>query len=282
MKATKKIVGAACALVAAVALSAGSTFAWFTSNGTVKANGLQIDVNTSNSFLIIGSSLSELRPASADDTTFTYLKEISLAPQEGTTVTKLLPSAYKDDATLAASGTDSIVDAGSWYTAQGTAPNDGTMDEATKEFLTSGNFSDYVVVADIWVSVAVGSNAVENVQLSVRPATGSSWSATNSAATNNDAISVVVLYQNVKYDGGTLGTWTKKDLDSSNSHMAATAIDMGKVTEEDYFQIKVMVYFDGNHGDVESVNAANLTGIKLDFVFTDGTESTPATPEVTE
>ncbi len=42
MKATKKIVGAACALVAAVALSAGSTFAWFSTNAQVTVTGMQV------------------------------------------------------------------------------------------------------------------------------------------------------------------------------------------------------------------------------------------------
>lgn len=42
MKATKKIVGAACALVAAVALSAGSTFAWFSASGKVTATGMKV------------------------------------------------------------------------------------------------------------------------------------------------------------------------------------------------------------------------------------------------
>lgn len=46
MKATKKIVGAACALVAAVALSAGSTFAWFTANNVVKVGQVEGTVVT--------------------------------------------------------------------------------------------------------------------------------------------------------------------------------------------------------------------------------------------
>ncbi len=46
MKATKKIVGAACALIAAVALSAGSTFAWFTANSQVSIGNVTADVVT--------------------------------------------------------------------------------------------------------------------------------------------------------------------------------------------------------------------------------------------
>ncbi len=42
MKASKKIVGAACALIAAAALSAGSTFAWFSSNEKVEVTGMRL------------------------------------------------------------------------------------------------------------------------------------------------------------------------------------------------------------------------------------------------
>lgn len=52
MKATKKIVGATCALVAAVALSAGSTFAWFASNDTVTATGMSVTAVTNSNLYI--------------------------------------------------------------------------------------------------------------------------------------------------------------------------------------------------------------------------------------
>lgn len=54
MKATKKIVGASCALVAALALSAGSTFAWFTSNSNVSVSQIQANVVTLGGDLQIG------------------------------------------------------------------------------------------------------------------------------------------------------------------------------------------------------------------------------------
>lgn len=52
MKATKKIVGAACALVAAVALCAGSTFAWFSANNTVSATGMSVGATAPSSLVI--------------------------------------------------------------------------------------------------------------------------------------------------------------------------------------------------------------------------------------
>lgn len=52
MKATKKIVGATAALVAALALSAGSTFAWFTANTEVSAEGMNVIVSVPTNLYI--------------------------------------------------------------------------------------------------------------------------------------------------------------------------------------------------------------------------------------
>ncbi len=52
MKATKKIVGAACALVAAVALSAGSTFAWFAQNAKVTVTGVEVKASVPTNLYI--------------------------------------------------------------------------------------------------------------------------------------------------------------------------------------------------------------------------------------
>ena len=52
MKATKKIVGATAALVAAIALSAGSTFAWFATSSQVSITGMSVNVAVENNLLI--------------------------------------------------------------------------------------------------------------------------------------------------------------------------------------------------------------------------------------
>jgi hypothetical protein len=54
MKATKKILGATCALVAAVAVSAGSTFAWFTANQSITVGTIDATVVTLGGDLQVG------------------------------------------------------------------------------------------------------------------------------------------------------------------------------------------------------------------------------------
>ncbi len=253
MKASKKIIGASCALVAAVALSAGSTFAWFSSNGEVTATGLQIDVNTSNAYLLI-----------SDSTDFSgKLKTISLAP--ATEATKLLPSAYETTATLDPADDTCITKEGNWYTGEGKAVDDYELVTTTKKALTSGNFSSYVIVDDIYVSVAEGSMAVSSVNLTIE--------ATPAWATDdgNAPISVVLLYQTID-TGASIGEWTKVELNAANNHtLTGGKLDLGalKADGADYIQLKVMVYFDGNNEDVTTENSGNLSGVTLNFKFVD-------------
>lgn len=84
MKATKKIVGAACALVAAVALSAGSTFAWFAMNDTVSATGMEVSASTA-SFLVITDNASNINAAATTNT-------IPMTSHNGTA--KLMPTTH--------------------------------------------------------------------------------------------------------------------------------------------------------------------------------------------
>ena len=288
MKATKKIVGAACALVAAVALSAGSTFAWFSSNGTVDATGMKIEVSSSDAYLIIADEATKL---SEEKTTMTLASAQS----------KLLPSAYwtkktegegyEDLTTKAASGVGSIVDAGSWYTGKGTTSTDGSLKADSKTVLTDENIAEYVVVDEIFVAVSQGSPALEHVYMSVNCTPG--WVSTNGTTTtgegddavttgqNTSTISVVILYQTLDAEHNTLGTWNIAELsDEGNDYGAANhkfkdgdVLDLGGVkpsqTYANYIHIKVMVYFDGNNADVNTANSANLAGVTLDFKFSD-------------
>ncbi len=98
MKATKKIVGAACALVAAVALSAGSTFAWFTSNAEVNIGQIDAKVVTKGGDLQIGLVTytgDALAPTSESDTGTVKAYKNTIAAAD---ITSKLPEGFKLDA----------------------------------------------------------------------------------------------------------------------------------------------------------------------------------------
>ena len=71
MKASKKIVGATAALVAAVALSAGSTFAWFATSGTAKIDGLTVNVKSPTNLYIAASYTNNIDQITATEVKFT-------------------------------------------------------------------------------------------------------------------------------------------------------------------------------------------------------------------
>lgn len=268
MKATKKIVGAACALVAAVALSAGSTFAWFTSNGEVTATGMQVNVKTDNSYMIIADTVEGLQDGN---------KTLDLS---GLGTKPLSPSAYEADSTLTVGDEKLITKEAQWYTGQGTSATDGTLETTSKTALTAGNFDDYVIVSHIYVSV-LGATPVEKINMTFK---SSGFNSTNSAATNNDAISVLILYRTmVNEEGATETNWTKAEIKSADHTLGTTGIDVntGDIDSTKYVELCVMVYFDGNNEAVTTDNQLNLTGVALSFGFTDGTTPTYSNPTYT-
>ncbi len=80
MKATKKIVGATAALVAAVALSAGSTFAWFANNSTVSVTGMAVHIDQPNLANLVISADSSFSTLSSTVTASTQNKNTELLP----------------------------------------------------------------------------------------------------------------------------------------------------------------------------------------------------------
>ncbi len=60
MKASKKLIGAIVALVAALAVSVGSTFAWFTEQNTAKVKAITLQVQSATGNLYIGTESGKL------------------------------------------------------------------------------------------------------------------------------------------------------------------------------------------------------------------------------
>lgn len=63
MKASKRLIGAIVALVAALAVSVGSTFAWFTEQNTAKVNAFDVTVRDATGSLLIGLTADTVSPA---------------------------------------------------------------------------------------------------------------------------------------------------------------------------------------------------------------------------
>lgn len=279
MKATKKIVGAACALVAAVALSAGSTFAWFVTNGNVTATGMQIDVNTNNSYLIISEDAAKLRTDNSSNKTITLAK--------ATGESALLPAAHCTvDTTASDTGAinehkvlvNDLVNASSWYTAEGTSTTDGTLKTASA--IEAGDFSKYVLVDEIYVSVSTGSDDVSAVYMTVENMDSIvKGNAATAESKSNEAVSIVILYRTqneVDTSGNATAEYDMVELNSANGHaLTGGKLNIGGVTDTTHIQLQVMVYFDGNNQYVNGSMAKKLTGLSFGLKFSD-TDPSPA------
>ncbi|MGN0814147.1 MAG: hypothetical protein ACI4MH_02825 [Candidatus Coproplasma sp.] len=147
MKATKKIVGATCALVAAVALSAGSTFAWFSANKSVKATGMTVTAQADNVWLVIqeGSTFNSS----------TITTEITSTHAEA----KLYPVAPAVTLT-----SDNVATASSWHYAYSKA-TDSSVKEG--EYIKCTTLSGYTVseTFSIGLSSKSGASSASNLKL---------------------------------------------------------------------------------------------------------------------
>lgn len=248
MKATKKIVGAACALVAAVALSAGSTFAWFASNETVSATGINVGATTSNMFLLIGKgteSVSDIQGAPSDHITVEFgtgdddTAKLADNGIDGVSNTAdITASCYgtTDSLTPDTATKTTLATVGNWYTATGVSASDGTMDASGKTELTT--FNGFVNRYKINFVMAANSAASGNLTV-----TDIAITPTNSATDITSPVSVYIVTDSyvVSKIKGTMSTNTTL-ADSVTSTTAVEAM--------------VYVYYDGTDANVTSDNFA--------------------------
>lgn len=249
MKATKKIVGAACALVAAVALSAGSTFAWFASNNSVKASGLKLTVNTSSSYLIIGNSaqskVSDIRAEGGKtETTFTA------------SASKLTPVAHE---TLTSTTVDKVSsEDGLWYTQVADAPNSSASSGAKTKIT---NMTGYVLTDCLYFSVKAGSG--DSGALSVQAVEVKKDGGELSGNETVKPVSVIFVcganLVEYKFKGA---VWDKV---GESSQLATTVKD--STLDSDLVRVDVYVYYDGENTEVYSDNATNLVGAEISVSF---------------
>lgn len=254
MKATKKIVGAACALVAAVALSAGSTFAWFAMNNSVTATGMQVDVKTENTYLLISSSKSTASDIQSDGLITTPLtvsdaeaKVLPCKPKEASEIGD--GKIFATEGNTAVTSYETASTWANWYTANGTTTSDGSLKAGTATSLTG--FSGYVIEKTVYLTVAAGANAANNLKVSATITKKAS-------GTTMTAVKVLVTTD----DGGfaTLTTTNNSNIDIKGTNT--------NLTDNTVRTVKIYIYYDGSDNSVYTNNVVNLSGATITLSFT--------------
>lgn len=243
MKATKKIVGATAALVAAVALSAGSTFAWFTANDTVSATGLSVDVTTVNN-LLISDTTGGTFAASATMTDANISKQ-SLSPASTVGVTSnATPTFYKLD--TAGSGTS--------YD-NSTAGSGATFETTTEDYAWGSVFVKVDGDTDgsnLYVSEITPSSSSVNIDNALRIM----FVVHEAGSTLKSYIYAPVG----THDGSNVGI---KDTDGTTDNVTycttgqAGTVILSSLTKNTEYQIDVYVWYEGTDENCTAKNATD-------------------------
>lgn len=246
MKATKKIVGAACALVAAVALSAGSTFAWFSQSGKVTATGMKVQATVpTNLYIATGFQTDAdqitLSTVTFGDTTATELKPAKLTESSGT-ITVEDADTFSVDPTPGSSGTASA------YTTIGTIASNATT--------ISTPITGYVYRQTMSIVNKAAADSMDthdiNVQVTV---TGG----TNTTSFLKCAFVVTVDTTVTYVDAGT-GTGTTSFVFTKNDLITA-------LTDNKIAQIAFVVWYDGDDPDCYADNAVSVEELTISLEF---------------
>ena len=250
MKKFKKLIPALCMLLISAVLMGTSTYAWFSMNTTVKAEGMQVNAKTTSEFLqiVAGNSDASFKDdeaqttATADNASAT-LKPIAVA------------KAVTADALTALDATATVAEI-KWAEAFSKDPASSTKATNYNE-IQSTNLSGYALINSFMVRMNPKTGVTESVN--ALKITNVAVTSTNGTAANDvmkNAVSVLfvcgenfVLYKNGTYITKTAGN---------------TLLD--KVTTAGT-EIKVYIFFDGEDTVTTTNNATALgtDGYKVEF-----------------
>lgn len=295
MKATKKIVGAACALVAAVALSAGSTFAWFASSNEVSATGMKVqatvpaniyitkgyktdvaDVNEPN--IVYADATSSLSPVAISNATASP----ATGALTGGAIYGLIPGAYKEnkkpDAENAGEvdtydklATGAVTTNGLGLTGESYTPEGGTAttyDPAKyiyKQDMTLANKSDEVNI-DAQVDIGRAASSQTNTHLFIRA--GFIIGTESDGAWSYSFTSIENSLSNADGANATTGT-NVKDVTSTVTFTYANLI--AGFASNTVRTVTFLVWFDGDDTDCFVNNAVSVSEFTIAVTFTVGT-----------
>lgn len=256
MKATKKIVGAACALVAAVALSAGSTFAWFSASGKVTASGMKVQaVVPTNLYIAIGpqTSADNITETAIDfeDATASALNPANVAwASETLTVNDV--DEYKTEPTPGTAGEADT------YIAQGTVTlADGAVN-ATDKIV-----KDYVYVQRMSLVKKAAEGSTDKISLNAEVSV--SYTVTTANTLGFLKCGFIV--------GGDTIEWKAMSGEWASDKTTFTGL-VKSLKDNTIQQVAFVVWYDGDDTDCYSNNAVNVEEMSFSITFTSGAEIT--------
>lgn len=265
VKALKKQMGAAIAMVCVAAIALGSsTYAWFVSNNNVKATTTNISAQSNSAYLVIDTKTTSKTSTSA--TTATDTTAVKLYPAQVVNGTE----SYKFESAYAAAADNALEKAATRFT----VGTNGTAEEAVDNsyahkdtfYIGTGGYDGRFTnlkVEGVTVSAKNTDKADLVNAMRVLVVCGDQWTVWENG---KEVTSVATL----KTDGTATEntTLTAKYTDATNKAIAASVSKGNDVT------VDVYVFYDGAEGEVNSDNLADLADCGVTVTFT----ATPSQP----
>ena len=257
-KLTKKLFVSIMTLVLVVMALSTSTFAWFSMNTQVNAEGMQISVKSDSTYLLISNTLvNNAAPTAANIQAENQGKgNITVNLGIAADACSVYPSAHRatgDNVTLAGSDvvedTESASTVGNWYTR---VADFATASASTKAATALSSFTNYVLHETVYLTLAAGSQDATNLvveQLTI--------AAKDEATGNSTTISPVKV----------LITSSSAAVELDNAHTTSDTVLASAITSSTVVQLDIFIYYDGNDSNVFTNNVANLDGATIALRF---------------
>lgn len=229
-KFTTKLLMSIIAVAFAFVALGTSTYAWFSMNTTVEAEGLTITAKADETFLLISKTHSAAEDIQDENETAV---DFGMAAPD--TDAELYPVTYGGSAyTISDLETKT-----NWKVAYSSKPDEPQIEKETTALTAQDDLTKYVLEETVYVTVAKDAVAAKNLKVSevTIPA--------------NKGIKVVIATSTA--GSGVLANGT--DLTSQ-----ASLIGTSTITDTTVITVKIFVYFDGADSNVYQTNLANLTG----------------------
>ena len=236
MKKTKVIIPALGLLLLSTAASVTGTVAWFAANTSVTATGMTVTAKSDSTFLLI-------KAGTATAAEIQTAKKISDTASNASA--QLLPCAHEVAATNI-STIEAVADSKytNWYTDVSSDPS-SPAGSGVHTKIASDALANYVLVNEFSLTVAVGSNQMDNLKVGTCTIT----------STDSQAVKALVA------------TGTASQEFSGTGGSGSTTLQ-SSLTSTTVMTVRIYIYWDGEDEDVYSNNFAHLQSTTVEVTFT--------------
>jgi hypothetical protein len=266
MKKFKKLIPAFCAMLVSAAMLGTSTYAWFSVNKKVEANGMSVTAQANTQYFVVLNSIDGGFTAEGKTETTTTTLKNPTAGGIGGHSTNVYPAAYTTAELSLASGTGTGVEANNWYTG-GVSADAQTTEGENSKFTTlttlgadvAATFTtktDYFVAYTFYVGLADKTDSCS-----------AKLKFTATGATNAAKIAGFTVQSSDPGAGAAKYTsYAGKTTEAVETTDTFDFVAKNGATSAKYVTVTVYVYIDGTNAEIMSKNlkaggdATKLTG----------------------